>query len=666
MARPALAPIVVPNEPLDVMLSKEWLRVNKIGAYASSTAAGCNTRRYHGLLVAATMPPVGRLCALSGLGEQVEVNGQTYDLATHEFDGAFSPRGVDGLVEFRDDTAATFVYRLGGGEDGQGGLELVKEILLAEHDNAVAVRYTLHGGAARLTLWPFAALRDFHGLRRVHQPHLMTFETVPHGVVIQDKLPRVTRTLHVVCEGGRFLPSPQWWYRFLYRADIERGQDGIEDLYTPGSLTVGLNDGKPCQVTASLDGPVTVDFDATLARRRERQAGLADAAGDDADETTRRLAAASDSFVVQRSFPDAPPQPTILAGFHWFADWGRDTFIALPGLLLETGRYDVARGVFRLFAQSIKDGLVPNCFDDYSHAAHYNSLDASLWFMLAGERYMQATDDTPFFRDVLMPAMRSILSAFTDGTLFDIHADADGLLMGGDENTQLTWMDAKLGGEAITPRHGKSVETNALWLAAHEILARRSRPFDAPLAAIYAARYEEIAQAFVKAFWYEQGGYLFDVITHGKPDASVRPNQIIAAALPQVPLAPPQRSSVVRVVHDHLLTPLGLRTLSPVDRHYRPQYAGSWEQRDRAYHQGTVWPWLIGFFVEAHLLAEGRSETALAQARSYLAAFDDHLRQSGLGFINEIADGNGPHTPRGCIAQAWSVAEVLRAKRLVQ
>jgi len=659
MTKPALAPIVVAgDEPLHGMLSKEWLRANRIGAYASSTPAGCNTRRYHGLLVAATVPPVGRLCALSSLGEQVEVNGQRYDLATNEFDGTFAPRGVDGLVEFRDDVAATFIYRV-------GGLELTKEVLLAERDNAVAIRYTLRGGAARMTLWPFAALRDFHGLRRVHQPHQMTFESMPHGVVIKD-LPRVKHTLHIVCPGSRFTASPQWWYRFVYRADLERGQDGIEDLYTPGSLTVGLSDGRPCQVTASLDGPTTVEFDTTLARRRERLTELDNALGDNADETARRLAVASDSFVVQRDFPDTPPQPTILAGFHWFADWGRDTFIALPGLLLETGRHDQARGVFRLFARSIKDGLVPNRFDDYSHAAHYNSLDASLWFMLAGERYLQATGDTGFFRDVLLPAMRQILTAFTNGTAFNIHADSDGLLTGGDESTQLTWMDAKLGGEAITPRHGKSVETNALWVAAHEIFARRIQPLDAKLSAEYAARYEQIGRAFVNAFWYEQGGYMFDVITHGKPDASVRPNQIIAAALPQVPLSTAQRASVVRVVREHLLTPLGLRTLSPVDRHYRPQCAGTWEQRDRAYHQGTVWPWLIGFFIEAYLLAEGRSDETLAQARSFLDAFDDHMRQSGLGFINEIADGNGPHTPRGCIAQAWSVAEVLRAKRLVE
>jgi len=658
MAKPPLSPIVVAgDEALDGMLSKEWLRANKIGAYASSTPAGCNTRRYHGLLIAATMPPVGRLCALSSLGEQVEVNGRVYDLAMNEFDGTFSPRGVHCLVEFRDDTAATFIYRV-------GGLELTKEILLAEHANAVAVRYTLRGGAARMTLWPFAAMRDFHGLRRVHQPSLMTFDAVPHGVIIRDDLHR-EHTLHVMCPGGRFTASPQWWYRFVYRADIERGQEGVEDLYTPGSLTVGLGDGRSCQVTASLDDPQTIDFDATLARRRERLGELADAAGESADETARRLAMASDSFVVQRSFPNAPSQPTILAGFHWFADWGRDTFIALPGLLLATGRHDVARGVFTLFAESIKDGLVPNRFDDYSHAAHYNSLDASLWFMLAGERYMQATGDTGFFRDVLLPAMRQILSAFTDGTMFDIHADSDGLLTGGSETTQLTWMDAKLGGEAITPRHGKSVETNALWVAAHEIFARQCRPFDAPLAAVYAARHEEISQAFVKAFWYEQGGYLFDVITHGKPDASVRPNQIIAAALPQIPLSPPQRASVVRVVREHLLTPLGLRTLSPVDRHYRPQCAGSWDQRDRAYHQGTVWPWLMGFFVEAYLLAEGRSDAAVAQARAFLSEFDVHLHQAGLGFVSEIADGNAPHTPRGCIAQAWSVAEILRAKKLI-
>jgi len=659
MANTLEPPITVAGtDPIDSILSKEWLHSNRIGAYASSTPAGCNTRRYHGLLIAATMPPVGRFCALSSLMEQVQISQETYSLGTNEFQGTFSPRGIDNLLEFRNDVAATFVYRL-------GKYELTKEVLLAEMANAVAVRYTLRGGSARLSVWPFAGLRDFHGLRRVHEPHQMTFEILKNGVSIQDR-PRVGHVCHVLCPRSEFVAKPQWWYRFLYRADLARGQDGFEDLYTPGYLVVDLADGVPCQVTASLDDPIAVDFQATLDRRRERLTELAGAMGKGSDETTRRLAVAADAYVVQRSFPNSPSLPTVLAGFHWFADWGRDTFISLPGLLLATGRFEQARGVFRTFGDAIKDGIVPNRFDDYSRSAHYNSLDASLWFILAGERYVEATGDTRFWRDVLMPATRQILTSFANGTLFDIHADSDGLLMGGSEKTQLTWMDAKLGDEVMTPRHGKPVEINALWLAAHYIMATRAKEFDPATAATFAQRAEEISQAFLKAFWYEQGHYLFDVITGGRGDPTVRPNQVIAAALPYVPLTPEQRGCILRVARDHLLTPMGLRTLSPVDRNYRGQCAGTWEQRDRAYHQGTVWPWLMGFFIEAHFRAEGHTTEAVAQAKQWLAPFDAHLRQAGLGHISEIADGNDPHTPRGCIAQAWSVAEILRAKRMCE
>ncbi len=653
-------PIIVTGgeDRLEEMLGKEWLLTNGIGAYASSTAAGCNTRRYHGLLIGATMPPVGRVVGLSTVMEQLIVGQTEYQLATNEFAGSFSPRGICHLECFVNDIYPRFVFRAADSE-------LTKEIILAEAANAVAVQYRYHGPPAVLILRPFASCRDYHHLRKVSEPHQMTFQQTPRGVTVQDRL-RPACELHLQSETGSFEPAPQWWYKFRYRADIARGQEGFEDLYTPGTFRYELTDGDSCELTASLNEPIVVHVETTRSARRERLAGLAGSVGPDADETTRRLALASDTFVVQRSFPNAPSSGTILAGYHWFADWGRDAFIALPGLLLSTGRFDKAREVFRTFANSLSNGMIPSRFDDYSATAHYNSIDASLWFIIAAQRYLQATEDTAFWRDTLMPAANAILTAYNEGTKFDIRADADGLLTGGSADTQLTWMDAALGTEVVTPRHGKAVEVNALWHSAHRIMAERCADVDPELSAHYAQQAELIGQAFAKTFWNAQAGCLYDVVLGAVPDATLRPNQILAVSLPYCPLGKEQQEAVVRVVQERLLTPFGLQSLCREDPRYRRRYGSSWESRDRAYHQGTVWAWLIGPFIEAYLNVSDNNLATLAQATKWLEAFESHLYEAGLGTISEIFDGDPPHGARGCIAQAWSVAEVLRIKCLIR
>jgi len=639
------------------MLASEWLLTNRIGAYASSSLLGCNTRRYHGLLVASTSPPMARMSALSAVMERIEFGGQSCDLAVQEFPDAFAPSSSGHLAQFVNDVAPTWVYNV-------GGAELVKELLLAQSANALGVRYTLHGPAARLHLRPFTGLRDFHSLRKADQPNQFTFEQDSGRLVVRDLL-APAHALLLQCQAGRFQAEPQWWYRFLYRQDIARGQEGNEDLYTPGCFVCDLRDGQSVLLVASLDELAAMDFDSALASRRRRLEGLAASVGAGADQTTRRLAVATDAFLAERSGPASAPQTTILAGYHWFADWGRDAFVALPGLLLATGRFAEAREVFRTFGEHIKHGLVPNRFDDYTHAAHYNSIDASLWFIVAAERYLAATEDEKFWRDFLMPAADTILKAYHAGTRFDIHADADGLLMGGSPATQLTWMDAKLGNEVVTPRHGKAVEVNALWYCAHRIMAQRAAAADPALAGRYAHQADLIAPAFVGAFWNRPQGCLYDCISDSHADATIRPNQIFAVSLPHSPLTPQQQALVVRTVGWHLLTPLGLRTLSPADSRYRRRYGGSWESRDRAYHQGTVWAWLIGPYVEAVLKTEPDKAQAVEQARRCLQGFEAHLWQAGVGSVSEIFDGDAPHHPNGCIAQAWSVAEVLRAKLLV-
>jgi len=637
------APIVVncSREDLDDLLGREWLRVNSLGAYASSTVVGCN---------------IGRIVALASVLEDVTVGPKRFELGVNEFPGAFAPNGVRLLKEFRDDLAATFVFDL-------DTAELTKEVLLSHADNAVGVRYTLRGGPAELRLRPFAALRDYHALRSADEGSLR-FELTSDGAVIRERDSSGT-PLFLRVDHGRFDPDAQWWHRFRYRADLARGQDGHEDLYSPGWFVGRLEDGRSCQLTAGLGRPVNVDFDALLKERARRRRALVGALPEDADEASRRLAAASESFVVRRDLPRVPAPLTIVAGFHWFGDWGRDAFIALPGLLLVTKRFAQARQVFSTFARYISNGMIPNCFDQRDGPPHYNSIDASLWFIVAAERYMRATGDDAFWRETLFPTCRSILTAYEEGARFGIRADADGLLAGGSERTQLTWMDAALGGEVITARHGLPVEVNALWYSAHRILAGRCRRIDHAFAQRSDERAELIGRAFRKTFWNEQQQCLYDCIADGRADASIRPNQILAVSLPHSPLTLDQQRAVVARVERDLLTPMGLRTLSPEDSRYCPRYEGGWDQRDRAYHQGTVWAWLMGPFVEAYLKLYGGDASARDRLRNWLAAFDAHLRQAGLGFVGEIFDGDPPHTPRGCIAQAWSVAEVLRARMLL-
>ncbi len=674
-------PIVVASAGADSteLLGREWLVANKLGAYASSTAAGVNTRRYHGLLVAATLPPGGRIVALSCLMDQFILPAEpdrekVFELATFEFQGAFSPDGRANLVEFRNDLAATFVYRC-------GDAELTKEVILADAANVAAVRYRLGGGAGgRLRLWPFLALRDYHGLCRADPARQMTFLHFHDGIRVEERSPgpdtpppgapgrRAAHALHlsVASPGGAtFHPQPQWWYRFRYRGDLARGQDGFEDLYTPGAFEAALEPKEDVQLTASLDDPTELNFSATVAQKRRRLARVVRSLGGKADETSRRLAAASDAFVVLRGQPNVHPATTLVAGYPWFADWGRDAMIASAGLLLETRRFDEARSVLRLFADAVDDGMVPNFFNERGGPPGFNSIDASLWFVVAADRYVAASGNERAWRNDLSPAVERILQAYHDGTRFDIHADADDLLAGGDELTQLTWMDTELdapaGRRPVTPRHGKAVEVNALWHAALRIAARRCQPGEH-----YADLAEHVAAAFAPTFWNEQAGCLFDCVRGEVKDPAVRPNQILAVALPDCPLLPERQRSVVEVVRRELLTPMGLRTLAPGDGQYRGRYGGSWEARDMAYHQGTVWPWLMGSFVEAWLKVNGFSAAAREQARRWLAGFDAHLAEAGLGYVSEIFDGDPPHAPCGCIAQAWSVAEILRAKRLVE
>lgn len=658
---------------LDELLAKEWVLGNRLGSYASASAAGANTRRYHGLLVSSTLPPVGRIVSLSCLLDQfiptAEGPEQTYDLATFEFDHAVLPNAQPLLEQFRLGASVEHIFRCGSSR-------VVREILLHDSANAVAVRYRLlEGPGGRLRIRPFAALRDFHGLRHSDNPQQMTFRTEEGDVIVEDRQIQ-SHALRVNVRSDRadqkagantgkaaFAPSAQWWYRFRYRGDLARGHEGYEDLYTPGDFEIDLKAGQAVQLTACLGEPMELNFTAMLSQKRGRLARIVESLGEGADLLTQRLAVGTDLFLADRNWPMPRTGKTILAGFHWFADWGRDTMISLPGLLLETGRFDEALDVLRTFAAAIQNGMIPNRFDDYAQAAHYNSIDASLWFVIAADRYVTASGNEVAWANELQGPVERIVQAYHDGTLFDIHADADGLLTGGSEQTQLTWMDVKLAGISVTPRHGKCVEVNALWHSALGIAARRCT--DARKAQILADQAQKVAGVFSSTFWNPTTGGLYDCVIGQWKDGTIRPNQVIAVAMPDCPLPPDQQKSVVHLVQEQLLTPVGLRTISPFDSRYRGRFGNSLESRDRAYHQGMVWPWLMGPFIEAYLRVNDFSDAARGQARQWLAGFEQHLLEAGLGSISEVFDGDEPHAPGGCVAQAWSVAEVLRAKRLV-
>ena len=630
--------------------SREFLRSNTLGAYSSSTLCGCGTRRYHGLLVGATHPPVGRVVALSTVMEQVRADGRVMDLATNEFDGAMSPEGYRWLDSVTDGVAVEWTYRLGE------ALELRKRLLLSPEQNAVVLRYDIDGEFDTLTLRPFTNLRDFHALRHKSGSHF-DVRTISNGMSIAADW-MMDRPLSLLAPGTEATIDPQWWYGLRYRIDLFRGQDGHEDLYSPGTFTATCS-GRytTVELTANLDEPAALEFDAILAAQtRQRETLLDVLATDDPDPTEQRLALSASSYLVTRPTPSRGDGKSILAGFPWFADWGRDTFLALPGVLLSTGRMDEARDVLATYVEFLSEGMIPNRFDDYGGEPHYNNMDASLWFILAADRYLRAGGDEAFGREVLLPACREIVEHYRAGTMFEIHAEPDGLLAGGNASTQLTWMDAKFNSEAITPRYGKAVEINALWYFAHRMIAERTREVE------FVNEAERIAAAFNEQFWCDHLNGLVDcILPDGTREESIRPNQIFAASLPFSPLSAERQARVVDTVRRHLLTPMGLRSLSPSDNRYRRHYGESWESRERAYHQGTVWGWLIGPFIEAMLRVD---PTAQAEAREYLLPLAAHLDEACIHHVSEIFDGDAPHAPHGCCAQAWSTAELLRAWQL--
>ncbi len=624
---------------LDEALKHEWLETNGLGGFASSTVSGANTRRYHGLLVAATEPPAVRHLLLSKMEETLIVGDLRFDLSSNLYPGTVHPDGYRRLVQFRLDPFPVFTFEA-------GGVTVEKRVFMVQGENTVVVEYTTGGPGCRLELRPLIAFRGYHDLTQANRVLNGAFAASDGLVSIQPyaALPR----LYFAHNAKTIVKEGHWYFNLEYPLERERGLDSHEDLYCPFVLGFDLAPGKPAAAIAS-----------TVLH------GVAEAASMQSAEIARRasigdpLVAAASQFIVRRG-----EHRTIVAGYPWFTDWGRDTMISLPGLTLTTGRPDTARDVLLAFAGCLDQGMLPNRFPDtagtHEAAIEYNTVDATLWFFEAIRNYLEVSRDAEFVRVQLYDKLKDIVGWHVRGTRFGIRADTDGLLNAGDRSTSLTWMDARVGGRPVTPRNGKPVEIQALWYNALRFVAKLAEDFgDGPARVFHRDLAEKAGESFNRAFWDEHSGYLCDAIDGSACDLSLRPNQAIALSLGYCAIPEDRARRILAAVEDHLLTPFGLRTLSPFDPRYIGTYRGSAAERDSAYHQGTVWPWLLGPFIAASIRFNG--DAARNRVPGMLAPLRAFALARGVGQLPEIFDGDAPHEPRGCFAQAWSVAEILRA-----
>lgn len=626
--------------------SAEWLEVDGLGGFASGTVSGIRTRRYHALLLAATTPPAGRVVLVNGFDAWVETPDGMFAISSQRYaPDVIHPDGAARIAAFETEPWPCWRYRIAG------DLHVEQELFVTHGKPAVALSWKLIGASeidAKLKVRLFFSGRDFHSTHHengaFHFAAEQSFERVEWRTY--DGIPSV-----IARTNGRYTQAPEWYRNFLYREEQARGLDCTEDLASPGVFEFELSK-KPAVLVLETDSARLNHLEST----ETLFVSLIDSERHRRENFATPLPRAADAYLAKRG-----DGKTLLAGFPWFGDWGRDTFIAIRGLCLATGRLEDARDILLEWAGAVSRGMLPNRFPDQGSEPEFNSVDASLWYVIAVGDYWRAAPKTMTgdgHAETLRGAVEAILTGYHDGTRFNIHADPDGLLAAGERGQQLTWMDARVDGREITPRIGKPVEIQALWLNALAIGAEFSRRWNSVL--------EKGRAVFEARFWNEERGCLFDVIDgdheHGKNDATFRPNQIFAVGgLPLTLLSPERARRVVEAVELRLLTPLGLRSLAPGEPGYTPRYEGGVAQRDGVYHQGTVWPWLIGAFVEAWLRVRDNSDAAKTEARErFLAPLFKHLHTAGLGHISEIADADPPHTPRGCPFQAWSLGEFLR------
>ena len=651
-------------------LNREWIVTNGLGGYASGTIAGLNTRRFHGWLIAALPAPFGRMMMMNQIEETLRIEDRSYQLTADNLSYAT-----------RTDTVSPFLksFRLENGLPvftyASDDFTLEKRICMVHTQNTTYICYLLlEGNAARLELRPAIDIRPHEGSLSGPRHEDYRFSAVSDGyeLAVSSDLPPLR--LAWLGDSTSFQLALQNVTELRYRIEQSRGYDWKGNLWSPGWFSADLSRSHTASFVISTepwDRVNALSPEEAFAAEGERRRRLLRAAPPAARSgIAAELVLAADQFLIApmgraadavQAHSIGDEVRTIIAGYHWFTDWGRDTMISLEGLTIATGRTREAEYILRSFAKYIRDGLIPNMFPEGKTAGLYNTADASLWYFHAADRYLRATEDSETL-EVLLPRLLDIIDWHKKGTLFDIKVDpSDGLLHQGADGFQLTWMDAKVGDWVVTPRRGKAVEINALWYNALCVAASwlelvgdtgRARKVSSAAARVY--------ESFNARYWSSEHGYCFDVIDgEGGEDSSLRPNQVFGISLPHPVLAEDKWKPVLMVVKERLLTPYGLRSLAPGDANYKPRYDGDLLARDGAYHQGTVWAWLIGPFFDAWLRAyPGDWETA----RTLLASFDTEMSQAGIGTISEVFDAEAPFDPRGCIAQAWSVAEVLRCE----
>ena len=635
---------------------REWLCTNGIGGFASGTVAGSLTRRYHGLLVAALEPPLGRTLLVAKVDDTVTYDRAGASLATNRWaGGAIDPQGYRAIERFvLDGSTPVWTYAV-------ADALVEKRVWMEPGANTTYVRYRVlrARGLLALQLRILVDYRDYHATTRGDEWR-MDIAPVARGLrVIAFE---GARPLLLLTDRGEARIAHTWYQRFELPRERERGLDAVEDHLHAGTFEASLEPGAALTLVLSAETAPSLDGEQAWRRRARHEAEVlaawrrAQPAAEGAPAWIGQLVLSADQFVARRPLADDPEGMTVIAGYHWFGDWGRDTMIALPGLTLTTGRPEIARRILKTFARFVDRGMLPNRFPDAGEAPEYNTVDATLWYFEALRAYHAATRDDGLLKE-LYPVLEEIVRFHRAGTRYGIKEDAgDGLLTSGEPGVQLTWMDAKVGDWVVTPRTGKPVEINALWYNALRAMAGFARHLGRP-AGPWDTLADRVKTGFER-FWSESAGHCHDVLdSPGGHDEALRPNQVFAVSLRESPLSPERQKRVVDACARHLLTSFGLRSLAAGHPDYRGHYGGDQRERDGAYHQGTVWAWLLGPFALAHFKVYGDAATA----RSFLAPLADHLGDYGVGSIAEIFDGHPPFAPGGCIAQAWSVAETLRA-----
>lgn len=635
----------------------EYLETNGLGGWSGSSIIGAHTRRYHGLFVAAINPPTDRMVLLSKLDETIITGQKRIELGCNLFNGdVISPNGHHYLGSFTKEIFPQWVYEA-------EGVQLKKTISMIHNENTVVVIYDVVKAPVKFTLelLPLMAGRGYHSVG--HAGEQIHWDVDFNNNILHNR-PDGNVNVYISVPGSSYVHTPRWFNNFKYGVEQYRGLDYTEDLFNHGVFSVELKEGDSLGIIISTENPAGRDAHELLQKEEKRRKELLKEQPD--NELIKQLTLAANQFIVKRVIEGSSPEgggregATVIAGYHWFTDWGRDTMISLPGLTLSTGRFDDAKKILSAFAHSVDMGMLPNRFQE-KEPPEYNNVDGTLWYFIAVYKYLQSTGDKDFVLNEILPVLKDIIVWHYKGTRYNIHATEDGLLYSGEQGQQLTWMDARIGTWVITPRMGYPVEIQALWynaLCIYSELLKMNKEKD--LAKDFSGRAAKTKESFNQLFWYEDGKYLYDDIDENNiPNTEIRPNQLFAISLPFALIDDAKKAkAILKSVEENLYTPVGLKSLPKSDIHYVGVYGGDQWHRDSSYHEGTVWSWLLGAYIDAvvKLNADGGKQ----KAKKIIDDFKYHLNEGCIGSVSEIFDAEEPHHPRGCVAQAWGVAEVLR------